>query len=84
MEDQHEHPFYGQDIYRQKEQLYIKKLLKKYRHEKVSDELKKKVWEELQMEKYKGNITIPFKVVTHLDPTGLFPEYIDVILDTKV
>jgi hypothetical protein len=85
MEDAiHEHPFYGQDIYRQQEGLYIKKLLRKYRHEKVTDELKKKVWEELQMEKYKGNITIPFKIVTRLDSSGLFPEYIEVILDSKV
>lgn len=83
-EENHESPFYGHDIYRGREQDYIKSLLKKYRGEKVNDELKKKVWEELQMEKYKGNITIPFKVSLRLDASGLFPDCIEVILDTKV
>lgn len=85
MEDEnHEMPFYGKDVYRGREQDYIKKLLKKYRHEKVNEDLKRKVWEELQMEKYKGNITIPFKVTLRLDASGQFPDCVEVILDTKV
>ena len=57
-----EHPFYGIEVIRRKEHAYIQNLLKKYRHESVSDELKAKIWDELQMEKHKGNCTIPFKV----------------------
>lgn len=79
-----EHPFYGIEIFRRKEQDYIKKLLKKYRNEAVTDELKAKIWDELQMEKYHGRITIPFKVVMRRDSSKKFPDYIEIILDTKV
>jgi hypothetical protein len=79
-----EHPFYGIDIIRRQEQAYIKNLLKKYRHEPVTDELKGKIWEELQMEKYHGRVTIPFKVVMRRDALKKFPDYIEIILDTKV
>lgn len=79
-----EHPFYGQHIIRDSEQRYIEKLLEKYKKMPVSDELKEKIWNELQMEKYKGNITIPFKLVINRDPTGKFPDLIEVILETKV
>jgi hypothetical protein len=81
---EHEHPFYGFDIIRNKEQAYVKKLLKKYESEPVSEELKKKVWDELQMEKYHRRVTIPFKIATRRDPYGKFPDCIEVILDTKV
>jgi hypothetical protein len=77
-------PFYGIDVVRRKEQDHIKKLLKKYRHEPVTDKLKEKIWDELQMEKYKGNITIPFKVVMRRDALKKFPDTVEVILDTKV
>jgi hypothetical protein len=80
----HNTPFYDVDIYRRQEQDYIKKLLSKYKNEPVNDELKKKVWEELQREKYLGNVKIPFKVVIRKDATGKFPDAIEVILDTKV
>lgn len=79
-----EHPFYGIDIIRRQEQAYIQQLLKKYRQEPVTEELKSKIWDELQMEKYKGHITIPFKVVMRRDALKKFPDYIEVILDTKV
>ena len=87
METQHvedDHPFYGVHIIRRKEQEYIQQLLKKYRHEPVTDELKAKIWDELQMEKYKGSLTIPFKVVMRRDALKKYPEYIEIILDTKV
>lgn len=83
-EKQKSHPFYGFDIIRRKEQEYIKNLLKKYKKDPVNDELKQKIWDELQMEKYLGNVTIPFKVVMRRDAAGLFPDFIEVILDTKV
>jgi len=79
-----EHPFYGIEIIRQKEHDFIQKLLKKYRHAEPNEELKAKIWEELQMEKYKGNLTIPFKIVLRHDSQKKFPDYIEVILDTKV
>jgi len=81
---ENEHPFYGTDIYRDREQEYINKLLSKYKSEPVSEDLKKKIWDELQREKYLGRIKIPFKVVIRKDPSGVFPEYIEVLLDTKV
>lgn len=84
MHDHDEHPFYGFDIIRREQHQYIRDLLKKYRGETVNDELKKKIWDELQMEKYYGRVTIPFKVVTRRDSSGKFPDYVEVILDTKV
>ncbi len=78
------HPFYGYEIIRQEQYAYIQKLLEKYRHEPVSEELKKKVWNELQMEKHLGKVTIPFKLAVRRDPYGRFPDTIEVILDTKV
>lgn len=81
---EHEHPFYGQEIVRYDQQEYINNLLKKYKNDPVNEELKKKIWDELQMEKYYGRITIPFKVVLRRDASGLFPDFIEVILDTKV
>lgn len=79
-----EHPFYGYEIIRSREQAYIDNLLKKYRKEPATEELKAKIWDELQMEKYKGNVTIPFKVVLHRDTLKKYPDYIEIILDTKV
>jgi len=79
-----EHPFYGYEIVRREEKEYIQELLKKYKGEKANEELKTKIWDELQMEKYHGRVTIPFKVVLRHDAAGLFPDHIEVILDTKV
>ena len=84
MEEEHETPFYGHQIIRRRQEEYIKELLKKYQHEPVSEELKKKVWDELQREKYLGTITIPFKMGVRRDPYGKFPDLIEIILDTKV
>lgn len=84
MTESHEHPFYGQVIIRRKEQDYIRSLLRKYQHAPVNEELKKKVWDELQMEKHYGRITIPFKLALRMDPYGKFPDLLEVILDTKV
>lgn len=82
---EHTHPpFYGSEILRFNEQDYINSLLSKYKDLPPTDELKKKIYDELMMEKYKGNIKIPFKVAMRLDPSGNFPPYIEVILDTKV
>ena len=84
MTDSHESPFYGHHIIRRKEENYIKSLMKKYQGERVDEELKKKVWDELQMEKYLGRVTIPFKIAIRKDPYGKFPDLLEVVLDTKV
>lgn len=84
MTESHERPFYGHIIIRRKEEEYIKSLMEKYQNTPVNEELKKKVWDELQMEKHLGNITIPFKLAVRMDPYGKFPDLIEVILDTKV
>ena len=83
-QSEEEHPFYGFEIIRRKEQAFIQNLLKKYRNQPLSEELKAKIWDELQMEKYKGNVTIPFKVVMRKDSLKKYPDYIEIILDTKV
>lgn len=79
-----EHPFYGIDVIRRQEQDYITNLLKKYQNEAATDELKAKIWNELQLEKHHGRITIPFKVVMRRDTLKKYPDYVEVILDTKV
>ncbi len=80
----HGHPFYGKEILADREQALINTMLKKYRHEPVNEELKKKIWDDLQQAKFLGTLTIPFKVVIRRDQTGKFPSYVEVILDTKV
>lgn len=85
MTDTHEeHPFYGQWIFRQRQQEFVNKLLEKYKNEPATEELKKKIWDELQMEKHHGRLTIPFKIALRRDIYGKFPDYVEVILDTKV
>lgn len=79
-----EHPFYGENIFADREQEIIQGLLAKYKGEIANEELKKKIWDELQMEKYHGRLKIPFKVVLRKDSYGKFPAYIEVILDTKL
>lgn len=82
--EEDEEPFYGTEIIRHKEQEYIQKLLKKYKDLPANEALKEKIWDELQMEKHLGRIKIPFKVVLRKDSTRKFPDYVEVILDTKV
>lgn len=80
----HDHPFYGEDIFADSEQEYIQIFLTKYKKEIPNEELKKKIWDDLQMERYHGRIKIPFKVVLRKDAYGKFPDYVEVILDTKL
>lgn len=77
-------PFYGKEIDPETEQKVIEKILSKYRHMAVSEELKKTIYGELASAKQRGDITIPFKVVLRKEPTGKHRSYIEVILDTKV
>lgn len=79
-----EHPFYGHEIFRHRQQETIQKILEKYKNEAPTSELKMKIWNELQWEKHLGNITIPFKIALRQDPSGKFPEYVEILLDTKV
>ena len=82
--DHEELPFYGEHIVRRKEQEYIQGLLKKYRHQKADETLKKTIYDELQKEKSLGKIKIPFKVVLNKDPSNKYPSVVEVLLDTKV
>lgn len=82
--ESHSHPFYGSDILRHQEQDYINNLLLKYKDSPPSEELKKKIYDELHHEKHLGNIKIPFKVILKKDPSRKRPPYIEVMLDTKV
>ncbi len=78
------HYFYGHPINRNKEQEYINNLLKKYKKLPADEALKQKIWDELQQEKNLGNITIPFKIALRKDPSKKAPDFIEIILDTKV
>ena len=82
--DLSDHPFYGKEIIRRTEQKYIHHLLRKYKNDPVNEELQSKIWNELQMEKYLGRLSIPFKVVIRKDINRQYPDYIEIILDTKV
>lgn len=84
MSNEEEHYFYGKPIYRDREQEYIESLLKKYRNEPATEELKKAIWDELQKEKDEGRIAIPFRVVIRKDPSGRRPPYIEILLNSKV
>jgi predicted metal-dependent hydrolase len=76
--------FYGKEIDPASEQELIEKILAKYRHLTVSEELKKNIHSELAAAKSRGEISIPFKVVMRKDSSGKHRDYIEVILDTKV
>jgi len=78
------HYFYGKPILEDREAEYVKKVLKKYKNEKADEELKKKIWDELQHEKQEGRLSIPFKVVLRRDEYGRYPDVVEVILDTKL
>lgn len=78
------HLFYEKEVVRDDEQKYINNLLSKYKNEPASDELKEKIWNELMYEKHLGNITIPFKIAMNRDPDGLYPDAIEIILDTRI
>lgn len=84
MKHDEEEPFYGYEIVRREQQELIEKLLNKYRSLPADNNLKQKIWDELQMEKFKGNLTIPFKIALRKNISGNFPDYIEIILDTKV
>ena len=71
-------------ILRDREQAYIDRLLKKYRGEVADDTLKKAIFEDLQKEKFLGNIKIPFKVILKNGVPGKFPPCVEVVLDSKV
>lgn len=81
----HSHKFFYDDpIFRDEQQAFINKLLKKYKKEPATEELRQKIYDELAAEKAKGTLRIPFKVVLRKDPNRLYPPLIEVILDTKV
>lgn len=80
----HHKPFYDVEILRNREEDYIETLLKPFRKEPATDDLKKKIYDLLQNEKYLGNLKIPFKVILKKDPTGIYADTIEVVLDTKV
>jgi hypothetical protein len=84
MSIEHKHLFYDHPIVRNRQQEYINSLLKKYKKLPATEELKQKIWDELQNEKSLGNITIPFKIALRKDPSKKFPDFIEIILDTKV
>jgi len=84
MESMSDQPFYDEPISRNQQKALINSILHKYREKKATEELKKSIWDELQLEKHKGRITIPFKVKLIKDPSQFRKDYIEVMLDTRV
>lgn len=80
----HNKPFYDVEILRNQEADYINTLLKKYRKEPATEELKKMIWDDLQQEKAAGRLKIPFKVTLKKDPTNTFAPTVEVLLDSKL
>jgi hypothetical protein len=78
------HPFYGEEILRDREQELIRLILRKYRHESADGSLQEKIYNDLMQAKHEGKIKIPFKVIMRQDPSHHAPPYIEVLLDTKV
>jgi len=66
------------------QQEFLNRLLIKYKGQVANAALKAKISDELALEKHLGRLTIPYKIVLRLDPTKLFSDSIEVILDTKV
>lgn len=83
MEEEHP-PFYGIDIIRRAQQALIEKTLSKFKNEPVNEDLKRKIHEALHLEKQRGTIQIPFKVILKEDSSGKYAPYIEVLLDSKV
>lgn len=77
-------PFFGEHISREQQAEFIGEMLQKYKGEAPTATLKDKIYTELMLLKHEGLVTIPFKVVLENDPTGVRPDYIDVVLETKV
>lgn len=77
-------PFYGEIIDPEEEQEQIDKILFKYKSEPASEDLKKKIYNELAAAKAAGIISIPFKIVMRKASTPAQVDLIEVILDTKV
>jgi len=78
------HYFYEKPILEDQEAEYVNKILNKYKDEPAGEELKKKIWDDLQHEKSEGRLSIPFKVVLRRDEYGRYPPTVEVILDTKL
>ena len=55
IEEEKEHPFYGYEILREREQIKIQKILNQFKEEPVTEELKKRIWDALQQAKQKGD-----------------------------
>lgn len=77
-------PFYGKEISPDIEKKIIQDILLKFKDESATNETLEKIWKELECNKLKKIITIPYQVVLRRDPKKQFPDYIEIILDTKV
>lgn len=80
----HHPPFYGVEILREREQKKIKEFLNKWKGKPADEALKKEIYDALLKEREEGRISIPFKVALRKDPSKIHPDYVEVILDSKV
>ena len=80
----HRPPYYGKKIDRKREQEEIQTRLDKYKHLPVDEALQKKVYDELQEARRRGEIAIPFEVVIMPARPPAFRAYLEVRLATHV
>lgn len=76
--------FYDEPIFRSRQQAFVNDLLKKYKNEPATEELRQKIYDDLSAEKAKGTLKMPFKVILKQDALHRFPDQIEILLDTKV
>jgi hypothetical protein len=77
-------PFYGKAVNIDREKRLIQKVLSKYLLEPPSEELKRKIYNELTRLKSDGKIITPFKVILRRDRSKMHRDFIEILLDTKV
>lgn len=80
----HERPYYGKWVIPNEEQARIQKLLAPYQNQPVTEELLSQVYEVLSEAKFRGEISIPFRIVLQEDVYKRQPDCLKIILDTKL
>lgn len=81
---EHVRPYYGKWIIPDEEQKRIETLMKPFQNQPVSEELRKQVYETLSEAKFRGEISIPFRIVIAQDAYKRYPDCLKIILDTKL
>ena len=80
----HDKPFYGKWIISDDEEQRIKKLVAPYQKKPPTEEVRKEIYDLLSDARFRGEISIPFRVILYKDIYKKYPDRIEVLLETKV